>query len=1207
MFDPRKQKIIQLVAVWRERSGLSIEQVLARLQTYGCPISRSQFENRFTTRAETLIDIQPDLTLALIKAFRQDLTPLEQCTLAEAQAFATLTRLPHDQFRDLDRLFLSGERYDFKTAHQPKPIHLTHPRQYWGDAPDVAHFQGRPEQLRTLEQWIINEGCRLVGILGLGGVGKTVLVTKLAERIQDHFDYLLWLSLRNAPPLTDTLDECLQLLSPQQDDQPLNHQNVAQKMKNLLHGLRRHRCLLIFDNAEIILSDQTPAGHDQSTAETYGQLFQRLGEVRHQSCLVLTSREKPKEFVYLEGGSVRILELDGLQVPAVRALLSHKALTGDHIAWQQLIVRYSGNPLALKLAAETICDLFGGDIQDFLQRGETIFGNIRSELDQQFDRLSPLEQGLMFWLAIERESVSPAVLNADILSPLWKQGLQEALLSLRRRSLLEQSGAQITLQNVIMEYVTHRLVDQICTEIEDQTCQGLHDYALLKAQAKEHIRHTQRRLILEPIVSRLLAKFRQPEQVAQTLLQALSALRGAGHCQPSYAAGNILNLLRQFNYDLSGCDFSNLTVWQADLQDISLHEVNFAGADLSRSIFTQAFGIIIAASVSPNGDLLAAAAGDNLYVWSLADYQLRQICQGHQDWITALAFDPQGQILASGSDDWTIKLWHLNSGASLKTLAGHTHSVKALAFSPDGQTLISGSSDQTIRVWNVQLGSCKEFLREGRGWIWAMALHPSGAILASGGDDSKVRLYHLESGQVYQTCQGHQARIWAIAFNPDGQTLVSGSDDQTIRVWDVQTGQCRQVLQGHRQWVRTLAFSPDGQILASGSEDRSIKLWDLRLGQCIRTLTGHDNLVRSLTFRRNSSELVSASEDQTIKLWDVQKGYCLKTLKGHGNWIWSVNFHPEGKLLASGGNDHGVRLWDISTEQPVRVLKGHLSWVWCVVFSPDGHLVASGSNDNTIRLWEVRTGRCLKTLAGHEKWVRSLDFSPDGRILVSGSNDNTIKLWTVRTGACLKTLDGHTGWITSVAFSPTASTLIASSSEDQSIKVWDTQTGHCHHTLSDHSHAVTYVTFSPDGQVLASCGFDQVIRLWDVHTGRCLKILPNQAKPYLSLAFQVGGQLLASGSDDHSIDLWNLQTGQCLGTLLGHQSWVCSLAFNPETLLASGSYDGTIKLWDVQTGQCLRTLRSKRPYEGLNISRARGLPEIQKTSLKLLGAIEDST
>lgn len=556
MLNADKQHIIQMVALWRERSGLSIQQIIAR----------PQFENRFTTRADKLSDIRPDLTLALLRAFTQDLTSPERCTIEEAKAFATLTRLPLNKFRDLDTLFSRAE---------PSNIEMTPPvspaRQHWGEASAVDHFQGRTDKLDTLESWILEEGCRFVGVLGFGGVGKTALVTKLAERIQAHFHYLIWISLRNAPPLVDTLDVCLQVLSPHQADHRLNDQNVAQKIKALIDNLHRHRCLIILDNVEIILQEQAQAGHYRPEYEIYGQLFQRVGEARHQSCVILTSREKPKEFVHLEGSSVRLLRLDGLQSQEAQAMLGHKDLSGDHNIWQDLTDHYSGNPLALKLATEIIRDVFGGDIQAFLQQGQTIFGEIRDELDQQFSRLSPLEQGLMFWLAIERESVSPAVLRETIISPLWKEGLSEALLSLRRRSLIEQSGIRVTLQNVIMEYVTNRLIEQIWTEITQRTSQGLNTYALMKAQAKEYVRQIQKRLILDPLISRLVAKFGRPEKVAQSLLQILSDLRDEGQRQPSYAAGNILNLLRHLKQDLRGSDFSNLTIWQADLQDLDLH------------------------------------------------------------------------------------------------------------------------------------------------------------------------------------------------------------------------------------------------------------------------------------------------------------------------------------------------------------------------------------------------------------------------------------------------------------------------------------------------------------------------------------------------------------------------------------------------------------------------------------------------------------
>jgi serine/threonine protein kinase len=275
-------------------------------------------------------------------------------------------------------------------------------RQDWGEAPDVSVFYGRQAEAAQLTQWLIEDGCRLVGVLGMGGIGKTSLVTHLAEKVSEQFEYLIWRSVRNAPPLDDILADWILFFSDQQAyDLP---EAVEKCISLLMDYLRQKRCLLVLDNAESILQAGEKAGHYREGYEVYGQLLQRVGESRHQSCLLLTSREKPREFGPLEGETapVRTLQLANIGAEAGQALLQDRGLTGSAECWAALLDRYSGNPLALKLVAETVRELFFGQITEFLQEEGTIFGGVRDFLAQQFDRLSELEQELLIWLAIIR-------------------------------------------------------------------------------------------------------------------------------------------------------------------------------------------------------------------------------------------------------------------------------------------------------------------------------------------------------------------------------------------------------------------------------------------------------------------------------------------------------------------------------------------------------------------------------------------------------------------------------------------------------------------------------------------------------------------------------------------------------------------------------------------------------------------------------------
>ncbi|WP_017720806.1 WD40 domain-containing protein [Kamptonema formosum] len=1123
-------------------------------------------------------------------------------------------------------------------AHKPssKPPNTPNTHRDWGDAPDVSLFFGRTDCLDTLEQWIVRDKCRLVALLGIGGIGKTALSVKLADRIESEFQYLIWRSLRNAPPVQDILAVLIQFLKSQippnspevrrgeREDLP---DTAEDRISLLIDYLRRHRCLLVLDNAESILLGGDSAGQYRQGYEKYGELFRRVGETPHRSCLLLTSREKPRELTAQEGETlpVRSRYLPGLSESEGQPILQAKGLDfrGDRAASsesgrfgvspsQELIHRCGGNPLFLKIVATTIKEVYDGNIAEFLSQNTLAFAGIRFLLDEHYNRLSALEKQVMYWLAIEREPVATQHLREDIIPRVAQAKLVEALKSLAHRSLIERSAGRFTLQPAVMEYMTERLIDKCCQEIEAGEIALFQRYALIKATAKDYVREAQTRVILQPVAERLLAGFGSKAGVGCQLKQILSGLRE--NPKPGYAGGNALNLLCQMQVDLTSADFSNLPVWQAFLRGVNLQGVNFAGADLENSVFTETFAIIFYVAFSPCGKLLAAGDYEGgIHLWRVADGQKLFTLKGHTSTVNSVAFSPDGRTLASGSDDETVRLWNVCERRCVRILQEHRNWVNSVAFSPDGLTLASCSEDKTVKLWDAVTGECRKTLQGDTDRVYAVAFSLDSKTLATGSRDSSVRLWDVGEGKCLAVLLGHTDTVRAVAFSPDGQTLASGSDDKTVKLWDIRdagSSQCLTTLQEHSNQVRSVAFSPDGQTLASGSFDQTVKLWDIRDARNCRaatTLRGHTAWIRSAAFSPDGKTLASGGYDQTVRLWDVgdvSQSECLATWRGHTNWIYSVAFSPQGNILASGSADRAIRLWDVNNGQCLTALLGHRELVSTIAFSPEGKTVATSSDDTNVKLWDVSSGECLATLQGHRHWVYSVAFSPDGRTLASGSDDLTVKLWDVRTRECRATLQEHTERVFSVAFSPQGK-IIASGSRDRTVKLWDAGTGQCLATLHGHEREINSVAFSPDGQLLASASDDKTVRLWDVGTHECLAILQGHDNWVHSVAFSPQGHILASGSIDKTVRLWDVRTHECLAILQGHDHWVPSVAFSPDSsILATGSGDETIKLWDVKTGTLLKTMRAPRPCEGMNITGAAGLTEAQKATLKVLGAVE---
>src|SRR2546427_4966570 len=600
----------------------------------------------------------------------------------------------------------------------------------WGDALDVPSFFGRQGELATLSEWVVQDHCRVVSVLGLGGIGKSALVARAMRALASHFDVVLFRSLRDAPAPSALLSSCLAVLSPEAQD--VLHESLERRLSRLLVELRRLRVLLVLDNLEALLAEGEALGRLRPGYEGYGQLLEQVAHTGHQSCLLLTSREHPAALRALEGrrAPVRSLRLAGLEASACAQLLGEHELVGSPEEYARLAALYAGNPLALSIVAEAIADLFGGAISSFLSAGTILFGSIAQLLQEQWERLSALEQTLLWWLAILREPVTLEELQAVLVAPLAPAQILEAVDGLRRRSLIErgQRAGSFTLQSVVLEDVTGRLVRTASQEIVQERLQLLREQSLSQAQAKDYVRQTQERLLLAPLLARLQSSVPGHVEVEPRLRSLLSEVRELAEAVQGYGPANLVALLRLLRGDLRGLDLSQLALRGASLQGVEMQDATLAGTLIRECVLTETFDAIGAVNITRSGQYWAAGSmRGEVRVWREAGQTLHLVWQAHTDIVTSLAFSPDERTLATGSWDGALKLWDVESRALLWS-GWQTKGPTCLAFAPDGSLLATGGLDATVRLWDAKLGTPLENVLHP-GAVFALAWSPDGRLL----------------------------------------------------------------------------------------------------------------------------------------------------------------------------------------------------------------------------------------------------------------------------------------------------------------------------------------------------------------------------------------------------------------------------------------------------------------------------------------------
>ena len=968
---------------------------------------------------------------------------------------------------------------------------IDHRRGYASVPPLPANYLERPQELAALRSALLRpaevHGIALTALVGMGGIGKTILAQALCADPEVHKvfpDGIAWVTIGRQS--TQSLSERLRTLGRSLGEDFSEIESESECIESYRSALASKAALVVVDDVWV-----------SGDVEPFRASAPR-------SRILFTTRDT--EIAAALGANSHTA--DPLNDEQSRGVLSKwSGFAADTLPAEasEMVKECGGLPLALALAGAMVRDkpvALWHRVLDLLRRAdlEKIKADFPNYPHHDLFRVIEVSVGALD-ANTRRCYLSLGVLLEDMSAPpaiqqlLWNQREEEALETAERLfslSLAQREGDSLRLHDLQLDYVRKSCPWGAALGLIHQAIQ---------------------------LSSHVIDK--DPRQFAS---QLVGRLHEVGH---NPGVGSFLKELT------AAIPFPWIRPLHGGLTP--------PGTALLRTLSAR-FGLS-SVTITPDSRLAVASESNEVNVWNLVSGKHVRGLFGHTGQVEGVAVTPDGRLVISASYDRTLKVWDLESGRELKTLHGHVSWVLGVAVTPNGKQVVSASSDHTLKVWDLASGRERRTLAGHTDQVIGVAVTPNGKQVVSASFDNTLRVWNLESGRELHTLSGHTSQVRAVAVTPNGRHAVSGSADGTLRVWDLESGQELRTLSS-RVGASCVAVTPNGMRVVSAAFDKTLKVWDLESGKELRTLSGHTDQVEGLAVTPDGRWAVSASNDGTLKVWDIEERQSSWALPfSHTEKVLGVAVRPGGRQAVSASRDRTLKVWDLASGRVLRTLSGHRFSVEAVAVTRDGRHAVSASTDDTLIVWSLDSGLQLRKLSGHKERVKrvlrdmrqivsgsvnGVAVTPDGRRVLSASSDETLKIWDFATGRELRTFRGHTAGVKAVVVTPDGLQAI-SASYDDTLRVWDLASGQTLLTLSGHAYQVMAVDVTPDGRYGISASLS-AIKVWDLESGQELRTLLGHSGWVYGVAVTPSGVRFVSAGGEGALKVWDLESGKAIAT-----------------------------------------------------------------------------